>query len=72
MVSGPGAVPRWRTVDRDLSPYVAISGGVRYERPVRFMRGYVDVSAMDTRYSDYLFLTSRWALITEVGLRLEL
>lgn len=65
-------VPRWRTGDRDLSPYYTVTGGARFETRRGHLTGYVDASVMDTVYSDYMFLTSRMALVSQLGMRLEL
>ena len=67
----PGEVPGYRTMDRDLSDYYAITGGTRFEWKGTRLAGYVDASAMETVYTDYLFLTSRLALIAQVGARLQ-
>lgn len=64
-----GQLPRYRTLDRDLSNYYAATAGARYEWKGRSLSTYVDGSAMETAYTDYLFLTSRLALIVQVGLR---
>lgn len=72
VVDGPDTVPRWRTIDRDLSPYRAVSGGLRAEWTTSRLAGYVDASAMQTVYDDYLYLHLRGALVVQAGLRLEL
>ena len=71
-VVAAGEVPRWRTMDRDLSDYYTISGGARLEWTRPSMSAYVELGAMETVYSDYLFLTSRLALVSQVGVRLPL
>jgi hypothetical protein len=70
-VVAPGQVPGYRTLDRDLSDYYAVTGGARFEWTGTRLSGYVDGRAMETVYSDYLFLDSRLALIAQAGLRLQ-
>ncbi len=67
-----GNVPRFRTLDRDLSDYYVFTGGARFEWRGSRLSAYADASAMETVYSDYLFLTSRFALVVQGGLRLAL
>jgi hypothetical protein len=71
-VVAPGQVPGYRTLDRDLSDYYALTGGSRLEWKGDRLSAYVDASAMETIYSDYLFLDSRLALIAQGGLRIQL
>lgn len=72
VVDAPGQVPRWRTMDRDLSDFSAATGGARMEWKHSLLSAYIDLSAMDTFYSDYLFLDSRLALIAQLGFRVAL
>jgi hypothetical protein len=72
VVADAGQVPRWRTLDRELSPYIMLTGGARLEWSVGSLSGYAEASGMETLYSDYLFLSSRFALVGQVGLRLAL
>ncbi len=72
IVDEPDQIPRWRTLDRDLSDMSALSIGARGEWNGARLSGYADVCAMETFYSDYLFLDSRLALIAQVGVRLAL
>ncbi len=68
-VDGPGEVPRWRTVDRDLGGYLQDTVMVRGQMDVAPLEIYAMTGAMVTRFSDYLFLDWRLALIAETGLR---
>jgi hypothetical protein len=72
VVDDPDTVPRWRTLDRDLSDYFAATLGGRLEWQRGFLSGYVDLSGAVTAYSDYLFLNGRLALVGQAGLRLDL
>ncbi len=67
LVSANG-FPHYRTLDRDLSDYYTVTGGLRYEWKGDSLSAYLDGSAMETVYSDYLFLSSRLALIAQAGL----
>ncbi len=68
-VTAPGDIPRWRTMDRDLSPYVTLSSGARYELGLGDFGLYADLEGTYTRYLDYMFLDSRVALIGQLGVR---
>jgi hypothetical protein len=72
VVDDPDTVPRWRTLDRDLSDYFAATLGGRFEWQRGILSGYVDLSGAVTAYSEYLFLNGRLALIGQAGLRLDL
>jgi len=69
VVSADGMVPKWRTVDRGLTAYDSATGGLRGEWDLGRMSIYFDVSAMLTRFDDYLFLDQRLALIGMTGMR---
>lgn len=62
-------VPGWRTLDRDLSPYVSVTGAARLEWSVDDFAGYLDGGATYTRFLDFLLLEERVALVTQIGLR---
>jgi hypothetical protein len=69
-VSDPAMAPRWRTVDKSLSPFASATAGLRGE----WQRGdtlsaYAEVSAAYTRFEDYLFLDDRLAVMSLLGLR---
>jgi hypothetical protein len=66
-----GEIPRWRTVDRDLGGYAQDTLQVRgqLELPPLSLTVYALGGAMVTRFSDYLFLDWRLALIGQTGLR---
>jgi hypothetical protein len=69
--SAAGEVPRWRTVDRDLGGYLQETLQVRGQRelPSLSLTVYALGGAMVTRFSDYLFLDWRLALVAQTGLR---
>ena len=70
VVSAPDRVPRWRTADRDLSGYHAVSGGVRVELELGdHFHAYADGSIMATTFRDFLFLDHRLALMALTGVR---
>jgi len=68
-VDAAGEVPRWRTVDKDLGGYAQDTLQVRGQLDVSSLEIYALTGAMLTRFSDYLFLDWRLALIAETGLR---
>lgn len=70
-VDAAGEVPEWRTVDRDLGSYLQDTVQVRgqLELPAQSLTIYVLAGAMATRFSDYLFLDWRLALVGQTGLR---
>ena len=68
-VGAAGEVPRWRTVDRDLAGYLQDTLQVRGQLDLASLEVYALAGAMVTRFSDYLFLDWRLALIGETGLR---
>jgi len=70
-VVGQGEVPKYRTMDRDLSDYAAYTAGGRLNWQWDKLASYVDIGAMDTVYSNYIFLQSRFALIVQAGARLQ-
>lgn len=65
----PGEVPGWRTLDRDLSPYVAATGAARLEWEAGELAGYLDGGVTYTRFFDFLLLDDRLAIVAQVGLR---
>ena len=72
VVDRPDQVPRWRSLDRDLSDFSAATGGARGEWRREPLSGYVDISAMETFYSDYLYLSRRLAMVVQLGFRVDL
>ncbi len=72
VVSQPDAIPTWRTVDRDLSTYVAGSLGVRLEWQLAPVTLYGDATGTYTRYLDFLFRDHLFAIVAIVGARLDL
>lgn len=70
-VVSAGQLPRYRTLDRDLSSDYTVLGGARFEWTGERISAYVDASAMNTVYDDYIFLRSRFALVGQAGARLR-
>lgn len=68
-VSAPSTIPRWRSLDRDLSTYYSITGGLRAELFSEEWSGYLDGAVMFTHWDDFLLLDERVALIAQVGVR---
>lgn len=71
VVAAPGELPRWRSVDRDLGSYVSDTLGARLEwrHAGLGLAAYAEADVMGTRFSDYLFLERRLALVGQLGLR---
>lgn len=68
-VSSPNEVPELRSLDRDLSDYHSVTGGLRGRLRLGEWTGVLDAAVMWTGYDDFLLLDQRVALITQVGLR---
>lgn len=68
-VTDVDSVPVFRTLDRDLSSYHALTGGLRVEWEVDDVGGYLDGALTWTQYDDFLFLDERIALLGQVGVR---
>lgn len=65
----PGQIPLLRSLDRDLSTYGSVTGGLRLEWEWQELSGYVDGAAMVTHWEDFLLLNERLAILAQVGLR---
>ena len=63
----PGELPRYRTLDRKLSPYWAATLGTRAELVFETWSSYVEVSATETHFLDFLLLRDRFALVAQLG-----
>lgn len=68
VVEDPESLPRYRTLDRKLSPYWSATAGGRLELAVGAIETYAEVSAMSTHFMDYLLLDDRIALLAQLGL----
>jgi hypothetical protein len=68
----PGTVPRYRTVDRDLSHFVGDTAEAAFRSRYERWSWYASAGAMYTRYFDYLFLQSRIALMMGGGVQVDL
>jgi hypothetical protein len=69
VVDDPLSIPRWRSLDRDLSGYGSVTGGARVEWMPDELGGYLDVAAMFTHWDQFLLLDDRLALIAQLGVR---
>jgi hypothetical protein len=63
------SAPRYRTLDRGLSPFHSLTAGGRYEIELGQFTVYGQLDAMQTWFRDYLFLDTRFALIGQTGVR---
>lgn len=62
-----GEIPRYRTLDRKLSPYWAATLGARVELDYEALSAYLEFSATETHFLDFLLLNDRFALIAQIG-----
>ncbi len=69
VVSQPNAIPRYRTLDRELSRYFSITGGARIEWDGDPWAVYAQAGLMYTHWPEFLLLDHRYALIGQVGVR---
>jgi len=67
VVDDAETLPRHRTLDRKLSPYGSLTTGARMELRLGPLDGYLDLRAMATHFFDYLLLSDRIALISQLG-----
>lgn len=72
VVAGDGTIPDLRTVDRELSPFQSFYGGARLEWNQAPYTIYADLTGMLNLYSDYMFLDRRFALVSQLGIKLDL
>jgi hypothetical protein len=66
-VDEAGTVPRFRSVDRDLSAYTTLTAGGRFGWDTASVSLYVDLSVAHTRYDAFLYRDRLTALIARVG-----
>lgn len=69
VVAAADRAPRWRTLDRDLSPYTSGTAGVHAEWERAPFTVYAEGALLRTRFHDHLFLDRRLALTGQVGFR---
>lgn len=62
-----GTVPRFRSVDRDLSAYTTLTAGGRFGWEASSVSLYVDLSVAHTVYDAFLYRDRLTALIARVG-----
>ncbi len=63
------SLPSLRTTDKSLSPYWQGTGGVRLERVWGHWKTYFQVAGMYTSFLEHLFIDSRFAIVSQGGLR---
>ena len=68
-VVSPGELPRYRSMDRELSSFSTLEGGLGLAYAGKRFEAYAEGSFMNTWYRDYLFLDSRYAVVVQAGLR---
>ncbi|MCA9609910.1 MAG: DUF3570 domain-containing protein [Myxococcales bacterium] len=62
-------VPVWRTLNRELSPFYTVTGGLRFEWRQAPLMFYVEGSAAYTAWSEFMFLEDKTNLMGLAGLR---
>lgn len=69
LVDGAAMIPRYRTIDRELSAYLAstTSAGATWRRGP--LAAYGEAGLMYTRFDDFLLLDHRLAVIAQAGVR---
>ncbi|HTJ42259.1 MAG TPA: DUF3570 domain-containing protein [Kofleriaceae bacterium] len=67
-----GAIPRYRTVDRDLSHFVANTAELGFHDQYDRWSWYATAGVMYTKYFDYLFLDHRFAILAGAGVKVDL
>lgn len=67
-----GTIPQYRTVDRDLSHFVASTTELGFTTKYERWSWYATAGVMYTRYFDYLFLEHRYALLAGGGVKVDL
>jgi hypothetical protein len=72
VVAADGALPRYRSLDRELSESLVDTASLRVDWQAGRWRTYVDVGGQFARFFDFLLLDTRKALLVQVGLRYEL
>lgn len=72
VVQQTDAVPRWRSVDRNLSTYRTYTGGLSAETAFEPFSLYAEGAVAFTDFVNYLFLESRVAIVAQMGVRWEL
>ncbi len=68
-VESPNTIPGLRSSDRSLARSWHLTTGARIERSGEALTAYLESSVMVSRFSDFLFLKRRTALIGQGGIR---
>jgi hypothetical protein len=61
-------IPRYRSVDRQLSRYWTGTLGTRADLVFDKLQVFAQADVAYSHFSDFLYLTHRWVLITQLGL----
>lgn len=61
-------IPRFRSVDRQLSSYWTLTGGAGMDLTFDNWQIFARVDVAQTRFNDFLFLAHRTALVADLGL----
>jgi len=72
VVADGGALPRYRSLDRELSEDLVDTASLRLDWQHGAWRTYLDVGGQYARFFDFLLLDARRALLVQVGLRYSL
>lgn len=68
-VDSPGALPRYRSLDRELSSYTTLSGGLRFEWTGAHFALYAEGSVRQTFFHEFLLLDRLTGVVGMGGLR---
>lgn len=61
------SIPRYRTLDRKLSPYWAATLGARVELDYETVSFYGQLEATETHFVDFLLIDDRFNLVSQLG-----
>lgn len=67
VVNTPDELPKWRSVDRQLSRYRTLTAGSRLELSLHRVELYAELDAAQTHFDDFLYLEERWMLTSQFG-----
>lgn len=70
VVDALNELPRYRSVDRDLSPYTTVTGTLRGTVLASRASVYLEGGIARTWYDDFLFLNGLTALLAQAGVRI--
>jgi hypothetical protein len=70
VVTSQDEIPRYRTVDKNLSTYETYSSGARLEIDADPVKLYAGADVLFTDFADSLFIDWRLAVVTSAGIRI--